>query len=62
MDNISFGQYVPGNSWIYKLDPRLKIIFSNFVTLPEVTEKLRMQYAVQWKLQQKIQIKYGQNF
>ncbi len=28
MDNISFGQYVPGNSWIYKLDPRLKIIFS----------------------------------
>lgn len=28
MDNISFGQYVPGNSWIYRLDPRLKIIFS----------------------------------
>jgi len=28
MNNISFGQYVPGNSWIYKLDPRLKIILS----------------------------------
>ncbi|MCR5350206.1 MAG: energy-coupling factor transporter transmembrane protein EcfT [Acholeplasmatales bacterium] len=28
MNNISFGQYVPGNSWIYKLDPRLKIIFT----------------------------------
>ena len=28
MDNISFGQYVPGFSWIYKLDPRLKIIAS----------------------------------
>ena len=28
MNNISFGQYVPGNSWIYKLDPRLKIILT----------------------------------
>lgn len=28
MDNISFGQYIPGNSWIYKIDPRLKILFS----------------------------------
>lgn len=28
MNNISFGQYVKGNSWIYKLDPRLKIIFT----------------------------------
>ena len=26
MENIAFGQYYPGNSWIYKLDPRLKII------------------------------------
>ena len=28
MNNISFGQYIPGNSWIYKLDPRTKIILS----------------------------------
>ena len=28
MDNITFGQYVPGNSWIYKLDPRVKILLS----------------------------------
>ena len=28
MNNISFGQYVPGNSWIYKLDPRLKILLT----------------------------------
>lgn len=28
MNNISFGQYVPGNSWIYKLDPRLKIVLT----------------------------------
>lgn len=28
MNNISFGQYIPGNSWIYKLDPRLKIILT----------------------------------
>ena len=28
MDNISFGQYVPGNSWIYKLDPRMKIFLT----------------------------------
>lgn len=28
MNNITFGQYIPGNSWIYKLDPRLKIIFT----------------------------------
>ena len=26
MENIAFGQYYPGNSWIYKLDPRIKII------------------------------------
>ena len=26
MDNIVIGQYVKGNSWIYKMDPRLKII------------------------------------
>ena len=28
MDNITFGQYVPGNSWIYKLDPRIKIFLA----------------------------------
>ena len=26
MENISFGQYYPGKSWIYKLDPRFKIV------------------------------------
>ena len=30
MENISFGQYYPGNSWIYRLDPRLKIILTIF--------------------------------
>ena len=28
MNNITFGQYIPGDSWIYKLDPRLKIIIT----------------------------------
>ncbi len=28
MNNITFGQYVPGNSWIYKLDPRIKILLA----------------------------------
>ncbi len=28
MNNISFGQYVPGNSWIYKLDPRTKVLLT----------------------------------
>ncbi len=28
MNNITFGQYIPGNSWIYKLDPRMKIILT----------------------------------
>lgn len=28
MDNISFGQYIPGNSWIYKTDPRTKILLT----------------------------------
>lgn len=28
MNNISFGQYVPGNSWLYKLDPRTKVLLS----------------------------------
>lgn len=28
MNNITFGQYIPGDSWIYKLDPRLKIILT----------------------------------
>ena len=28
MDNITFGQYVDGHSWIYKLDPRVKIFLA----------------------------------
>ena len=28
MNNITIGQYVPGNSWIYKMDPRMKIFLS----------------------------------
>ncbi len=28
MSNITIGQYVPGNSFIYKIDPRLKIILT----------------------------------
>ena len=28
MNNITIGQYVPGNSWIYKMDPRLKVILT----------------------------------
>ena len=26
MNNIVIGQYIPGNNWIYKLDPRVKIL------------------------------------
>ena len=26
MNNIVIGQYIPGDSWAYKLDPRVKII------------------------------------
>ena len=25
MNNITIGQYVPGTSWIYRMDPRIKI-------------------------------------
>lgn len=28
MNNITFGKYIPGDSWIYKLDPRIKIILT----------------------------------
>lgn len=28
MNNISIGQYVPGDSWIYKMDPRMKIVLT----------------------------------
>lgn len=28
MNNITIGQYVPGDSWIYKLDPRTKILLT----------------------------------
>lgn len=28
MNNITIGQYVPGNSWLYKLDPRTKVILT----------------------------------
>jgi len=28
MNNITFGQYAPGKSWIYKLDPRTKILLT----------------------------------
>ncbi|MDL2292328.1 energy-coupling factor transporter transmembrane protein EcfT [Acholeplasma sp. OttesenSCG-928-E16] len=26
LDNITIGQYIPGNSWLHKLDPRIKIV------------------------------------
>lgn len=26
MNNIVIGQYIPGNSWIYRVDPRIKIV------------------------------------
>lgn len=28
MNNFTFGQYIPGKSWIYKLDPRTKIFLT----------------------------------
>jgi len=28
MNNITVGQYVPGDSWIYKMDPRMKIVLT----------------------------------
>ena len=28
MNNITFGQYIPGKSWIYKVDPRTKILLT----------------------------------
>lgn len=28
MNNIAIGQYVPGTSWIYKLDPRTKVLLA----------------------------------
>lgn len=28
MNNITIGQYISGNSWIYKMDPRIKIILT----------------------------------
>ncbi len=28
MNNITIGQYVPGNSWLYRLDPRTKIVLA----------------------------------
>lgn len=33
MNNITFGQYVPGNSWLYKLDPRTKVLLSIILIL-----------------------------
>ena len=26
MENVTIGQYIPGDSWIYKIDPRVKIL------------------------------------
>lgn len=31
MNNITIGQYVPGTSWLYKLDPRTKIVLAIFL-------------------------------
>lgn len=28
MNNIMLGQYVDGNSWIYKMDPRAKVLLT----------------------------------
>ena len=49
MENISFGQYYPGNSWIYRLDPRLKIILTILLMvllflIPVSTNGLYMMY------------------
>jgi len=32
MNNITIGQYIPGNSWMHRLDPRIKL-FSMIVLL-----------------------------
>ncbi|MFA6692585.1 MAG: hypothetical protein WCR73_02390, partial [Acholeplasmataceae bacterium] len=26
MNNITIGQYIPGDSWLHKLDPRIKLL------------------------------------
>jgi energy-coupling factor transport system permease protein len=26
MNNITIGQYIPGDSWLHKLDPRVKLL------------------------------------
>ena len=49
MENISFGQYYPGNSWMYRLDPRLKIILTILLMvllflIPVSTNGLYMMY------------------
>lgn len=43
MNNIVIGQYIPGKSWIYKLDPRVKILS---LVLLMVTTFLIKQFAL----------------
>ena len=31
MNNITIGQYIPGNSWLHRLDPRIKLISLVFI-------------------------------
>lgn len=51
MNNITFGQYIPANSWVHRLDPRYKLmslilfIVAIFV-IPIQTQKLYFLYAL----------------
>lgn len=51
MNNITFGQYIPSNSWVHRLDPRYKLmslilfIVAIFI-IPIQTQKLYFLYAL----------------
>ena len=59
MNNIAFGQYVPGNSWIYKLDPRTKII----LTILLIIELPFIPFVIIWmvieNIRDKIKLTFG---
>ena len=48
MNNFTFGQYVPGKSWIYKADPRTKILLTIalIVLIFLIPDLLWMTYAL----------------
>ncbi|GLB46634.1 energy-coupling factor transporter transmembrane protein EcfT [Philodulcilactobacillus myokoensis] len=49
-NNFIFGRYIPGNAWIYKMNPIMKIILTFYFTLIVFLANNWISYAILWLL------------